>query len=54
MHQEKKKPKVVVGQHMLKLLNEKEQRAVAGGPRGPVRSPGNGCGNTGNGGNRCR
>jgi hypothetical protein len=39
---------------MLKLLTEKEQRVVAGGPRGPVRRPGNGCGSTGNGGNACR
>ena len=45
MRQEDKKQKdtkpTVVGQHMLKLLTEKEKTAVAGGPRGPVRAPGN-------------
>lgn len=29
-----------VGRSMMKLLTDKEQRAVAGGPRGPVPRPG--------------
>ncbi len=29
-----------VGQNMMKLLTEKEQKAVAGGPKGPVRPSG--------------
>lgn len=41
------------GAAMLRLLNASELSLVAGGPRGPVRAPGNGCTNTGNGGNAC-
>ena len=40
MFGQKKKPPQPVGNSMLELLTKKEQRTVAGGPRGPSRPSG--------------
>lgn len=54
--QKKETTQKPVGQHMLKLLTDKEQQMISGGPKySPVGRPvPNGCTGIGNGGSPCR